>query len=232
MLKPPPNRPPSTLLGIQQGAVRGASMAQNATDAKQNFGQGHGHSMFSEIPLMGHAMSGTQLGQADNATRDAHSTLSRFRFADGGSVKPKGPSLKERKSIRAMIERGKSDAVDTLRESRDALLDAQATQQQQTSPDFTASLDKLRDRLATPAAPAMMADGGAVESDADSDPTAAQPMNADPSMLYQEYMELLEALQKTDLDQGTQMQLVSRLADIESQLESVGIDVGSGQSPE
>lgn len=221
-MMPAKPKPPSTLLGMQ-GAARGASPNQNSMESRQNFGQGHGHSMFSEIPLMGHAMSGTQLGQADNATRDAHSTLSKFRFADGGKVKPKGPSLKERKSIRALIERGKSDAVDTLRESRDALLDAQATQPQ--TPDFTASLDKLRDRLATP--PVELADGGEVEA-----PDSEEAQQAgDPSMLYQEYVELIDKLQSPDIDQGLQMEIVDRLSDIESQLEAVGIDVGEGAAP-
>lgn len=107
--------------GILKRAAGGTTPLEAGLNAKLNFGQGHGHNLFSTMPLMGHALSGTQLGQADNAIRRAQR-----RFADGGKVaaKPKGPSASERREIRAMIERGKGDAVGALRQTRAALLNS------------------------------------------------------------------------------------------------------------
>jgi hypothetical protein len=203
------NKPPSTLMAIRNGKMKrgpgGNSPMEAGMNAQMNNGQGHGHNFFSTTPLMGHAMSGTQLGQADGAIRNAQSTLAKFRFADGGKVaKPAGPSAKERKEIRNIIERGKTNAVAALRGTRAALIDSSPDD----SSDFGPALDKLRGRLE-------MKDGGEVEASA----------SGDPQMMYQEYMELMDHLQDANLDQGLQVQIVERLADLEQTLEALGINV-------
>lgn len=189
--------------GILKRGAGGGTPNESGMNAKMNFGQGHGHSLFSTMPLLGHAMSGTQLGQADNTIRNAHRQLA--RFAEGGSVKkPAGPSAKERREIRELIEQGKQDAVATLRTTRDALSDALPS----PAMDFTPSLDKLNGQLA-------MKDGGAVSADAES-----------PARLYEEYQQLIETLHMPHLEHDLQMEIVDRLADLEKQLEGLGINVG------
>jgi hypothetical protein len=148
--------------GISRGVAREFNRADKRTgilrkgqggslragmEAQTNFGQGRGNSMFSKMPLMGHAMSGTQLGQAD-----ALIGQSAQRFADGGSVKksssakPAKPqmSAKERKEVRALIERGKSEAVASLRAARSMLLEKAPA----PAEDVDSSLAELRARLA------------------------------------------------------------------------------------
>jgi hypothetical protein len=192
--------------GILKRAAGGATPMEMGMDAQMNNGQGHGHNFFSTTPLMGHAMSGMQLGRADGAIRNAQSTLARFRFAEGGKVKPAGPSARERKQIRDLIERGKDDAVTTLRAGRAALLEA--SPDPADTEDYTASLDRLRKSLASPVE---MADG---EVDADAGVTA------DPQMLYGEYTELLAQLSDTGLDEQTRSEIADRLAQIEQQFDA------------
>lgn len=185
--------------GLNRG---GSTSLERGLEMKMNFGQGHGHNFFSTTPLVGHALSGS-LGKADRSTRHAQKSFA--RFAEGGEVKkPAGPSAKERQQIRAMIERGKSDAISTLRNTRAELMSTVPDE----PPDIAASLGKLQDRLA-------MKDGGDVNLQAD-----------DPESMYTEYMQLLQQLQDPQLDESTQMQIVDRLAQLESSLEAVGIDVG------
>jgi hypothetical protein len=213
------NKPQSTLMamsqlgtkgspapGMSQGPGGGATTPmQSGLDSHLNFGMGHGHNFFSTTPLMGHAMSGTPLGGQNH-------------FAEGGKVKkPAGPSAKERKAIRALIERGKEHAVAALRRSRDELLDMSPTPNTKdfTDTDFTEPLARLQSRLT-------MADGGEVEA------PAAQAGN--PAAMYQEYMDLMAQLESSDLDGQSQMQIIDRLALIEGQLEGLGIDVSGAAS--
>src|SRR4051812_14125573 len=64
--------------GILKRGAGGGTPLESGLNSHLNFGMGHGHNFFSTTPLMGHAMSGTQLGQKV--------------FADGGSVtKPAAP---------------------------------------------------------------------------------------------------------------------------------------------
>lgn len=200
--------------GILRKGAGGMTPNESGMDAKMNFGLGHGNSMFSTTPLMGHAFSGTQLGQADNAIRRAQK-----RFAEGGEVKkPAGPSAKERKEIRAIIERGKGDAIDALRATRTAL--AASMPPRPEAEDYDVSLSDLRDRLKQPIA---LADGGEVEE--------APEVAASPEMLYEEYQTLMEQLTNEGLDESLQMEIVDRLAKIEGDLEAMGIDVTAGEEP-
>lgn len=167
----------------------GATPLESGMAAQLNFGQGHGHNFFSTTPMMGHAASGA------------------LKFAEGGEVKkPKGPSAKERREIRALIERGKGDAVDALRETRAAL----QSNAPEPAKNIDVSLDDLRARLA-------MKDGGEVQ-----DPAAAE--YADPEMLFQEYQDLMNQLQDPQMDAATQSQLIERLAGLGEELQSMGID--------
>jgi hypothetical protein len=139
--------------GILKRGAGGRSPNESGMNAKMNFGQGHGHSLFSTMPLMGHALSGTQLGQVDSTIRNAHARLA--RFAEGGEVKKAaGPSAKERAQIRDMIERGKDDALSALRNTRAAL--AQSAFPASNDDDFTPQIESLRSRLT-------MQDGGKVD---------------------------------------------------------------------
>lgn len=193
--------PASSPMGIKPGAGGGTPM-ESGLDSHLNFGMGHGHNMFSTTPLMGQAMSGTPLGGN--------------RFAEGGKVaaKPAGPSAKERKEIRNIIENGKEDAVSALRASRSALLDMSDTPQAKDflDMDFTAPLAKLQGRLA-------MADGGEVD--------AQESGYGDPGALYEQYQALEDQLQDESLDPYVQMQIVQQLAEIGEQLEGLGIDVAA-----
>lgn len=188
--------------GILRKAAGGRTPMQSGMDSQSNFGQGRGNSMFSTMPLMGHAMSGTQLGQADSLIRKAGA-----KFAEGGSVKkpakPPGPSAKERKEIRALIERGKNDAVDSLREAR-AMLMANAPA---PAEDMDESLAKLSDRL-------KLKDGGDVSPGADAGPEA----------LYREYQKLMRALESGS-DPKQQLALVDRIAQIGDALQQLGVAV-------
>lgn len=167
----------------------GSTPLESGLDSHLNFGMGHGKNFFSTTPLMGHALSGTPLG-------------GKQRFAEGGEVKkPAGPSAKERREIRALIERGKDDAVAALRATRSALTSA--------SPEV--SLESLRARLA-------MKNGGEVGAEA-------------PNALYTEYMQLLEMLQDPQLDTAAQTQMIDRIANLEDKLQSMGISVAEGQAP-
>jgi hypothetical protein len=150
--------------------------------------------------MMGHALSGTQLGGVDNLIRKAQDRFT--MFADGGQVKkPAGPSLKERREIRAMIERGKGDAVDALRDMRSALLQ---TQEDAPTADPEAGLAKLSSSLA-------MKDGG--------------PISPDPAHLYDEYRELMDRVDDPRIDADLREQMMQRLRTIEDALDQVGIDV-------
>lgn len=151
--------------------------------------------------MMGHALSGTPLGGADNLIRKAQDRFT--MFADGGAVKkpqPKGPSAKERREIRSMIERGKNDAVSALRDMRSALLDSQ----EGPADDTDASLAKLSSQLS-------MKDGGSV--------------SPNPEVLYNEYQELVSKLNAPGIDGELLGEMVDRLATIEHQLEQMGIEV-------
>jgi hypothetical protein len=106
-----------------------------------------------------------------------------------------------------MIERGKADAVATLRSTRSALTNAAPSE----PVDIASSLDDLRGRLA-------MKNGGAADSNS--------IQSADPKLLYQEYTTLLEKLHDPQLDPNTQMQMIERLTQLEGELQSLGIDVG------
>lgn len=156
------------------------------------------------IPGMGHAMSGSQLGQVDNSIRNAQGALA--KFAEGGAVKPPGPSAKERREIRQMIENGKEDAIETLRKTRSAL----ASTSPPAPEDYTQSLDALSGRLA-------LKDGGEVGPMQDSAP----------AKLYEQYTQLMDNLHSA-ADPQVQMQLVDQLTQIVSALESMGIAVPSG----
>jgi hypothetical protein len=160
--------------------------------------------------MMGHALSGTPLGGADNLIRKAQDRFT--MFADGGAVKakPAGPSAKERREIRSMIERGKTDAVSALRDTRDALLEAQEGTPVNDISGADASLTRLRSQLA-------MKDGGQVP-----DAAAVSP---DPALLYDEYRELITKLDDPRLDSETLTEMVDRLATIEHQLEQMGLSV-------
>jgi hypothetical protein len=183
--------------GILKKAAGGRAPAQAGMDAKMNYGLGQGKNMFSTMPLMGHALSGTQLGQADNTIRKAGHILA--RFADGGAVKKpkptaqqKGPSAKERKEIRALVERGKQDAVSTLRATRDALM--------QSAPDDPEiALAKISSRLAT-------RNSGAEESGLNN------------KALYNEYAQILAQLENPEMDEPGQARLMARLTSIEDSL--------------
>lgn len=174
--------------------------------------------------MMGHALSGTQLGGPENLIRKAQDRFA--TFADGGAVKkPAGPSLKERREIRAMIEDGKDDAVSALRGMRSALINSQEKSPvEQPDPDPDTSLARLRSQLS-------MADGGEVDVDdaeaPNDDPAATTP---NPEMLMQEYQELVTALQDESLPQEMHGQIIDRLASIESMLEQMGIDVSDPSS--
>lgn len=208
---PSESKPKSTLMAMSAPYLTGSSgrgggtRAQPVTDPRKNFGQGEGKSMFSTMPLMGHAMSGTQLGQADSLIRKVSA-----RFAEGGSVKkpvkPSGPSAKERKEIRALVERGKSDAVSALRDTRDALRDSAP----EPADDVDGALATLSSRLA-------LKDGGEVQG--------ADDGAMSPELMYQEYQELVQALQDPRIEQELQLEMVDRLAEIEDALERLGITV-------
>jgi hypothetical protein len=167
--------------------------------------------------MMGHALSGTQLGQADSLIRKAQDSFA--RFADGGAVKkpqPKGPSLKERKEIRAIVDRGKTDAVSALRATRASLMETVP----EPAEDADVALAKLSTRLA-------MKDGDGVEEDEEPETAIG-----DPGLMYQEYAELLETLQDAELDEGMREEIVDRLADIEHALSTVGIEAGDAPAGE
>lgn len=149
--------------------------------------------------MMGHALSGTQLGGADNLIRKAQDRFT--MFADGGAVKKpvqKGPSAKERREIRSMIERGKSDAVGALRGMRSALINSQEDSPVEKPSDPDASLARLSSRLATK--------------------KAAAP---DPTHLHDEYRSLLEHVDDPRIDPELRGQMSSRLATIEQMLAGV-----------
>lgn len=191
-----------------------------------NFGQGHGRAMTSTMPLMGHALSGTPLGADRGSARRAPHLYSALHYAEGGKVQTNGPTAKERKDMRDMIERGKQDALETLRQSRTALLDMMPQRADAITPDYDAALDRLKSSLA-------MQEGGAVVAEADGSDEEAHAESGDPTALYQEYLELLAQLQDPQLDSGTQMRVVERLSQLEGALESLGIDVGenAGAAP-
>lgn len=165
---------------------------------RQNFGQGHGRGMFSTMPLLGHAMSGTQLGQADALIGKAQRA-----FADGGSVKAQKPqmSAKERKQIRDLIERGKSDAVSALRSTREMLMSSSPS-----TDDASSSLAELSGRLA-------MKDGGGVSQ------------GGAPQALYTEYQRLMAALENNEAEPKEQMKIVDQLAQISAELEKLGVSI-------
>jgi len=145
--------------------------------------------------MMGHALSGTQLGGTDNLIRKAQDRFS--MFADGGAVKkPPGPSAKERREIRSMIERGKSDAVGALRGMRSALINSQEDAPVQQPKDTDASLQRLRSQLAAKSAPPA----------------------PNPAHLHDEYRSLLEHVDDPRIDPELRGQMSARLATIEQML--------------
>jgi hypothetical protein len=180
---------------------------QSGVQDHMNFGQGHGRGMFSTMPLMGHAMSGTQLGQADALIGKAQRA-----FADGGSVKDSKSakpqiSAKERKEIRDMIERGKSDAISTLRSTRSMLMsNAPAPSSEDEDDSSTAALANLSARLA-------MKDGGEVQADS-------------PDELFAEYQKLTAELDNDEIEPSRQAEVVDRLAAITEELDKLGVPVG------
>lgn len=188
--------------GILRKATGGRSPMQSGMDDHTNFGQGRGKSMFSTMPLLGHAMSGTQLGQADSLIRK-----SQAKFAEGGSVKsgskPAKPQMSEneRREVRDLIERGKTDAVASLRGMRETLL------QKTSADDPSASLAKLSQRLAAKPVPTQE--------------------GADPAQMSREYQALMSALDAGEGDPKKQMAMVDRLAQLSDEMEKLGIPVAS-----
>ena len=147
--------------------------------------------------MMGHALSGTQLGGTENLIRKAQDRFT--MFADGGAVKkPPGPSAKERREIRAMIEHGKSDAVSALRGMRSALIASQEDTPVE-KPDADASLARLRSQLTTKIA----------------------PVTPNPVHLHDEYRELLQRVDDPRLDPELRDQMSARMAAIEGMLGGV-----------
>jgi hypothetical protein len=145
--------------------------------------------------MMGHALSGTQLGGTDNLIRKAQDRFT--MFADGGAVKkPPGPSAKERREIRSMIERGKSDAVGALRGMRSALINSQEDSPVQQPSNTDASLERLRSQIPKKPAP-------------------------NPALLHDEYQSLLQHVDDPRIDPELRGQMSSRLADIEKMLGDV-----------
>lgn len=186
--------------GILKRGAGGRTPNESGMNAKMNFGLGHGHSLFSTLGSMGHALSGTQLGHVDSTLRSAHRGLA--KFADGGKVTPPGPSAKERAAIRGMIERGKDDALHALRGTRTALA---ATSPPRAANDdtFGPQLESLRSRLA-------MKDG-----------------TDSPQEMYREYVDLTSQLQNEESHPELQVQLVQRLGQLEQKLGALGIPIPS-----
>jgi hypothetical protein len=179
--------------GVPVGVARDFNRADQHSGILKKAGGG-------PATMFGHGLSGTQLGEADNLIRKAQDRFA--TFAEGGVVKkPAGPSAQERKEIRGLIERGKSDAVSALRDTRDALIDAQ--------PSTDETLQRLSQQLA-------MKDGGAV--------------SGGPESLYQEYLSLMQELDDAE-DSEKVEQTIDRLAQIEDELGALGIDVGGGEPP-
>lgn len=175
-------------VGIPQSVGREFNRADKRTGILKKGGGG-------PASMMGHALSGTQLGGADNLIRKAQDRFT--MFADGGAVKkPAGPSAKERREIRGMIERGKSDAVGALRGMRSALIQ---TQEGSPVPDAGMRLAKLSSRL------------------------AAKPLSPDPAALYDEYRELFQHVQNPKLDDDLRGQMTDRMEKIEGTLDQLGI---------
>ncbi len=220
---PSENKQPATLMAMaahnpafakKRAPAPGAPPAQGSGFLKKA-GGGPGS-------MMGHALSGTQFGAADNLIRKAQDRFA--TFAGGGAVKkPAGPSAKERKEIRTLIEQGKTDAVSALRDTRAALV--------QQQPDLAPPEEDTDSALAKIGARLAMADGGEVEApEEDAAPEEEQTQAGDPALMYQEYAELIEKLQDPRIDEDLREEIVDRLADIEDKLQAVGIS--TGDSPE
>jgi hypothetical protein len=144
--------------------------------------------------MMGHALSGTQLGGTENLIRKAQDRFT--SFAAGGAVKkPAGPSAKERREVRSMIEQGKSDAVGALRGMRSALISSQEDTPVK-QPDADQSLARLRSQLAT----------------------KVPQTTPNPSLLHDEYRELMQRVDDPRIDPELRSQMGVRLADIEQML--------------
>jgi hypothetical protein len=180
--------------GMLNKADGGRSPALSSMEAHTNFGQGRGHSMFSTMPLQGHAMSGTQLGQADALIGRAQKA-----FSEGGSVKKdsgsKKPqmSAKERGEVRALIERGKTDAVTSLRSTRAMLL--------RTSPASPRTEDRAGDALAR----------------------LSRQLSIQAPDPQQEYAALMAQLENAPLDPVSQRKLLDRLAMLSEELDQTGL---------
>lgn len=201
------SKPPATLMAMAAhspafGKKKGTSVSTNQrAGIVKKAGGGAG-------AMIGHAMSGTQLGDSDNLIRKAQDRFA--TFAEGGAVKkPAGPSAKERKEIRGIIERGKTDAVSALRDTRAALIQQQPPD---VEPDTDSALASLTQRLA-------MKDGGEVEA-------PDEGMSQSPDLLYQEYAELMDNIDDPRIDDELRQQMADRMELIESSLDSVGIEVG------
>lgn len=202
------SKPPATLMAMAAhsrafGKKKGAPVSTSGQSAGivKKAGGGAG-------AMIGHAMSGTQLGESDNLIRKAQDRFA--TFAEGGAVKkPAGPSAKERKEIRSIIERGKTDAVSALRDTRAALIQQQPDD---VETDTDNALASLTQRLA-------MKDGGDVEA-----PDEDMPQS--PELLYQEYAELMDKIDDPRVDDELRQQMAERMELIESSLDSVGIEVG------
>lgn len=191
--------------GIPMGVARDFNRADQRTGIVKKAGGGAG-------AMIGHGLSGTQLGDADSLIRKAQDRFA--TFAEGGAVKkPAGPSAKERKEIRGIIERGKTDAISALRGTRAALI------QQQPPPDTELDTDDALARLTQQLA---MKDGGEVE--AAEAPDEALPQS--PELLYQEYAELMDKINDPRIDDELRQQMAERMELIESSLDAVGVEAG------
>lgn len=153
--------------------------------------------MTSTMPLLGHAMSGTQLGQADALIRKVQ-----HAFADGGSVKAEKSELsaKQRKDIRDSIERGKTSAISSLRATRSMLM--ASAPPPSSAEDASSQLASLSGRLAA---------------------KSMQP--GSPAAMYAEYQHLMSQIHDETIDPKQQMAAVDRLAQISAQLDQLGVPV-------
>lgn len=178
--------------GIPQSVGREFHAADKRTGILKKGGGG-------PASMMGHALSGTQLGGADNLIRKAQDRFT--MFADGGAVKkPAGPSAKERREIRDMIVQGKSDAVGALRQMRGALID---TQEDTPVRDPATSLARLSSKLSMK--------GNAPASN-----------TASPKELYEQYHQIMDSVEN-ESDPAQQIAMMDRLTSISSQLGKLGI---------
>jgi hypothetical protein len=189
-----PNSPLSTLMAMASQNLMSTSTRGAPSQAGSILKKGGG----GPASMIGHALSGTQLGAADNLIRKAQDRFT--MFADGGEVKKAaGSSAKERREIRNMIERGKGDAVDALQSMRHAL--TQSEPALLPTSDAATKLQKLT---------AHQGDGARSSEHAAS--------------LYREYVSLLQQLD--DPSDGAQVsRITDRISQLENELSSLGINL-------